>query len=67
MANGECTIGAKHAEQIESLRANMNDVKNDYKEMCGKIDAINTNVNRLLGGVAIACILLAVNIIIQTF
>ena len=66
MANGDCTVGAKHAEQIASLKANIDEVKGDYKEMCGKIDAINTNVNRLLGGVAIACILLVVNILITT-
>ena len=67
MANGECTIGARHAEQIQGLKDNMLEVKEDYRELCHKINAINNNVNRLLGGVSIACILLAVNIIITVF
>ena len=67
MANGECTVGAKHEEQIQGLKASMVEVKDDYKELCKKINAINTNVNRLLGGVAIACVLLAVNILIEAF
>ena len=64
MANGDCVVGAKHAEQIKGIKAEVAEVKNDYKELCYKINSINTNVNRLLGGVAIACVLLAVNVII---
>ena len=67
MANGECTVGAKHEEQIQGLKDSLVEVKGDYRELCKKINAINTNVNHLLGGVAIACILLAINILMEAF
>ena len=64
MANGECTVGVKHTSEISGLQKDVVEIKGDYKELCQKINTINNNVNRLLGGVAIACVLLAVNIII---
>ena len=67
MGNGDCTVGARHEEQIQGLMKTMDEVKGDYKELCHKINAINSNVNRLLGGVAIACVLLTINILIATF
>ena len=67
MANGDCTVGVKHGEQIQGLTKAVDEVKGDYKELCQKINTINANINRLLGGVAIACVLLAVNIIISAF
>ena len=67
MANGECTVGVKHEEQIQGLKDSLVEVKGDYRELCKKINAINANVNRLLGGVAIACILLAINILMEAF
>lgn len=66
MANGECTVGAKHAAEIKGLEDDVKGIKEDYKDMCRKINNINANINRLLGGVAIACILLAINILITT-
>jgi hypothetical protein len=67
MANGECLVGVRHEEQINGLKDTVTEIKDDYKTLCSKINAINANVNRLLGGVAIACILLAVNIVIAAF
>jgi hypothetical protein len=61
---GGCVIGAANNARIVNLEIDVGEIKADYKSLCKKIDVINSNINKLLGGVAVACILLVINIII---
>ena len=42
-------------------------LEDKYDRMCIKLDVINSRVSYVLGGVAVACILLAVNFAIRGF
>ena len=49
---------ARYDERIAYL-------ENKYDRMCQKLDVINSRVSYVLGGVAVACILLAINFAIR--
>ena len=51
---------ARYDERIAYL-------ENKYDRMCQKLDVINSRMSYVLGGVAVACILLAINFAIRGF
>jgi len=64
-----CVIGAANNARIVNLELDIAEIKTDYKSLCKKIDDVNNNINKMfnkiLGGVVVACILLALNIILE--
>ncbi len=55
LAQGNETF-ARHEERINYLESK-------YDRLCGKLDTMNTRMTAILGGIVVACILLAINMV----
>lgn len=60
-----CAIGAANRARIESLEDWQRRQNGKIDRIDEKVDKVTTNTNRILGGIAIACVLLVVDIILR--
>jgi hypothetical protein len=73
MSNGDCPVGSANRTAIEALtgwQKRQDDAMDKQTKrldaLNGKMDKFSDNMNRILGGIAIACVLLVVNIILMS-
>jgi len=63
LANGECVHHSGFNARIDNVEKNVDTIMQKYSKLCDKIDNINANTNRILGGIVIACVLLVINLV----
>jgi len=66
MANGDfkCVEHKGHEARIESLEHSDHDQWVKFDKLDEKFDSIFTRINVILGGIAVSCILLAINLLV---
>ena len=67
MANGDATKCIEHTgciARIANLETSDRDQWEGIKDMDKRMDAIGTRISVILGGIAVSCILLAINLIV---
>jgi hypothetical protein len=60
-----CNKHSGHEAEIENLKRSDSDQWASMKEITQRLDSFSTRMNVTLGGVAVSCILLAVNIMLM--
>lgn len=67
MVNGDLTICIEHTgcvARISNLEKTEAEQWREMKDMSDRMNGFSTRINIILGGVAVSCILLAVNLIV---
>ncbi len=58
------TVG-QHTTDLKNVKLWQEKQNGSLQKLEAKIDAINTRVNQVLGGVVVACILLVINVVLR--
>lgn len=62
----ECVIGASNIARIVNLELAIASLRKDYAKLSDKIDDLkimtHSSINKILGGLVVACILLVINL-----
>ncbi len=63
ITTGGCAIGAANTARINSLDQGLLEIRSDYKTLNQKLDTVHSNINKILGGIVVACVLLVINLL----